>query len=286
MTARGRWNRTTARGTWEPGRRASATGRAPSGSAEQMASCTSSMQGSGRTNTRTAGACRLSTARSTMASGARACGTAWARATTPTAACTRASGSTISAMASAFSITPTGTTLRAAGLRTKKEGQGVHFYFNKEKRVHAKRYDGEWVDGLPKCGVYTEMPPDMQVPASFSPDPLPVAKLMDPDGVIRQRIAEIRAERARHRAKRVPLDEHFTPEELEALQVAFARVDVNNVGSISIAEIGAAFNQVGMEPTDDELAAVLDHLGKPDEGEPEFTFAEFAQSADFLSPLS
>jgi len=181
---------------------------------------------------------------------------------------------------------PNGDHFEGGWVEDKKEGQGVHFYFNKEKRVHAKRYDGEWVDGLPKCGVYTEMPPDMQVPASFSPDPLPVAKLMDPDGVIRQRIAEIRAERARHRAKRVPLDEHFTPEELEALQVAFARVDVNNVGSISIAEIGAAFNQVGMEPTDDELAAVLDHLGKPDEGEPEFTFAEFAQSADFLSPLS
>ena len=30
----------------------------------------------------------------------------------------------------------------------KKEGAGVHFYFSLEKRVHAKRYDGEWVGGM------------------------------------------------------------------------------------------------------------------------------------------
>jgi len=181
---------------------------------------------------------------------------------------------------------PNGDHFEGGWVEDKKEGQGVHFYFNMEKRVHSKRYDGEWVDGLPKCGMYTEMPPDTLVPASFKPDPLPVAKLMDPDGVIRERIAEIRAERSRHRAKRVPLDEHFTGEELEALQVAFARVDVSSTGTIAISEIGAAFSQVGMEPSDEELMMVLDHLGKPDEGDVGFTFAEFAQAADYLSPLS
>ena len=43
-----------------------------------------------------------------------------------------------------------------------------------------------------------------------------------------------------------------------------------------------------MEPTEEDLSAVLEHLGKEDE-EPltlAFTFAEFAQAADFLSPLS
>jgi len=168
----------------------------------------------------------------------------------------------------------------------KKEGAGVHFYFNREKRVHTKRYDGEWVDDLPKCGAYTEMPPDPLVSASKSPEPLPVAQLRDPNGVIRGRIAEIRQERARHRAKRVPLDEHFTPEELEALQVAFARVDVQETGEISLGEIGGAFSQVGMEPTDADMEAVMDHLGKVIGPEAAFTFAEFAQAADYLSPLS
>ena len=35
------------------------------------------------------------------------------------------------------------------------------------------RYDGEWVADSPKCGYYTEMPPDPLVPASMLPDPLP-----------------------------------------------------------------------------------------------------------------
>ena len=34
----------------------------------------------------------------------------------------------------------------------KKEGEGVHFYFHKEKATHTRRYDGEWVDDVPKCG--------------------------------------------------------------------------------------------------------------------------------------
>jgi len=181
---------------------------------------------------------------------------------------------------------PNGDHFEGGWVEDKKEGQGVHFYFNKEKRVHTKRYDGEWVDNVPKCGMYTEMPPDMQVAASQAPEPLPVAKLMDPDGVIRLRIEEIRAERARHRAKRVPLDEHFTPEELEALQVAFARVDVNGEGAIGIADLPSAFSQVGMEPLEEDMDAVIEHLGKTPSADLTFSFAEFSQAADFLSPLS
>uniref|UniRef100_A0A7S3BCK0 MORN repeat-containing protein 3 n=1 Tax=Haptolina ericina TaxID=156174 RepID=A0A7S3BCK0_9EUKA len=168
----------------------------------------------------------------------------------------------------------------------KKEGEGVHFYFNKEKRVHTKRYDGEWVDDLPKCGVYTEMPPDPQVDDSKLPEPLPVTQLRDPDGIIRSRIEQIREDRSRHRATRIPLDEHFTSEELEALQVAFARVDTEDRGEIPHEEMGAAFSQVGMDPSQEDIAAVLAHLGKDADPSPTFTFAEFAQAADFLSPVS
>jgi len=182
---------------------------------------------------------------------------------------------------------PNGDHFEGRWVEGKKEGQGVHFYFNQEKRVHTKRYDGEWVDGTPKCGVYTEMPPDPQVPASQAPEPLPHLTVVDPDGVVRESIAAIRHERARHRAKRVSLDEHFTPEELEALEVAFARVDAEEKGCLSIAELGAAFSQVGMDPSEEEMATVLAHLGKAEEGgEAVFTFAEFAQAADFLSPLA
>jgi hypothetical protein len=166
-----------------------------------------------------------------------------------------------------------------------KEGEGVHFYFDKEKKAHTKRYDGEWVDDSPKCGFYTEMPPDPAVPASSEPDPLPPTTLRDADGVIASRLREIRDARAHHRAERVPLDEHFTAEELEALQVAFSRVDEAGAGALDLDQMRAAFLQVGMEPTDEEIAMVLEQLEKSDDGDATFSFAEFSQACDFLAPL-
>ena len=74
-------------------------------------------------------------------------------------------------------------------------------------------------------------------------------------------------------------------EELEALQVAFNRVDIDGKGTISFAQLPAAFSQVGMETTEeemDEVLALLNKTGSPDEP---FSFAEFSQAADFLSPV-
>ena len=167
----------------------------------------------------------------------------------------------------------------------KKEGKGVHFYYQAEKRAHTKRYDGEWVDDVPKCGYYSEMPPDPLVPASEVPDSLPVGTVLDSRGIISTRLAELRAERAHHRATRVPLDEHFTPEELEALRVAFSRVDIEGTGSITLAQLPAAFSQVGMEVADEEMAEVLAYLNKGQAPDEPFSFAEFSQAADFLSPV-
>jgi len=167
----------------------------------------------------------------------------------------------------------------------KKEGEGVHFYFDATKKCHTKRYDGEWVDDSPKCGYYTEMPPDDLVPASMLPEPLPVVEVIDPEDIMEQRLLQIRDERAHVRAQRVPIDEHFTPEELQALQVAFSRVDVTDSGSIPVSELPQAFQQVGMELSEEELQQVLVHLNKSDSPTTTFSFAEFSQAADFLSPL-
>ena len=89
------------------------------------------------------------------------------------------------------------------------------------------------------------------------PDPLPPTTLRDADGVIASRLREIRDARAHHRAERVPLDEHFTAEELEALQVAFSRVDEAGAGALDLDQMRSAFLQVGMEPTDEEIAMVI-----------------------------
>jgi len=166
-----------------------------------------------------------------------------------------------------------------------KEGEGVHFYFDTVKKAHTKRYDGEWVNDSPKCGFYTEMPPDEFVPAAQNPDPLPRVEVVKPAEILANRLLEIRDERAHVRAKRIPIDEHFTPEELEALQVAFSRIDVAESGQIPLSDLPQAFSQVGMEPTLEDLEQVLVHLNKENKPDTTFSFAEFSQAADFLSPL-
>ena len=165
-----------------------------------------------------------------------------------------------------------------------KEGKGVHFYYHGEKKAHTKRYDGEWVDDVPKCGSYTEMPPDPMVPMTNDPDPIPGNELVDAEGVLAQRLAEIRTQRAAVRTRRISLEEHFTPEELEALELAFSRTDTASAGSLTLDQLPAAFGQVGMAPSAEEIAAVVAQLGKADD-DATFVFAEFAQLADMLSPV-
>jgi len=164
-----------------------------------------------------------------------------------------------------------------------KEGKGVHFYYHADKRAHTKRYDGEWVDDVPKCGAYTEMPPDPLAPATQVPDPIPSIELDDAEGVLTQRLAEIRTSRAAVRTKRISLEEHLTPEELEALELAFSRTDVDKQGFLYYEHLESAFKQVGMQPDSDEIASVVEQLGKDETCT--FAFAEFAQLADMLSPV-
>ena len=105
----------------------------------------------------------------------------------------------------------------------------------------------------------------------------------DAEGVLAQRLAEIRTARAAVRTKRISLEEHFTPEELEALSLAFSRTDADNTGFLEQEQLASAFGQVGMAPTAEDIASVVVQLGKgADEG---FVFAEFAQLADMLSPV-
>lgn len=165
----------------------------------------------------------------------------------------------------------------------KKEGKGQYFYFCTSSKVHTKCYDGEWVDDVPRCGAYTEMPRDPLAPASQKPNPLPGIELIDPGSVLAGRLAEVRSERAQHRAKRVQLEDRFTLEELEALRAAFERVDDAEAGHISRAKLMEAFHAVGMSPDKAHVDEVLKSLNKHDAAS--FTFADFAQAADELSPV-
>jgi len=95
----------------------------------------------------------------------------------------------------------------------------------------------------------------------------------------------VRAERAEHRAQRIKLEDHFTPEELDALRLAFDRIDIGESGAISREQLASAFMQVGMQPSEEEIAGVVAQLGKTEDRAATFTFADFAQAADMLSPV-
>ena len=181
---------------------------------------------------------------------------------------------------------PGGSHFEGLWVEDKKEGEGVHFYYDGHRGTHTKRYDGEWVDDAPKCGFYTELNSDDTV-TSHAPVPVPRTDLLSPDTVLKERITGIRAVRAPVRARRVPLDERFTAEELAALGVAFTRVDVQARGAITFAELPQAFLQVGMEPMEEALQALLIHMHKAADNvaAATFSFTEFAQAADFLFPI-
>ncbi|KAJ1641427.1 hypothetical protein T492DRAFT_919583 [Pavlovales sp. CCMP2436] len=171
-------------------------------------------------------------------------------------------------------------------IEDKREGEGVHFFFSQEKKTHHKRMDGEWVDDVCKCSIYSEMEPDPNVPASEVPEPLPKLCLLKPDSVLATELRRIRAARAHHRAARVTVDEHFTQEELLTLRTAFNRVDPAGTGSIGVQQLREAFSHIGIDPADDELDSLIGSLRvEPPSESMMFSFAEFAQACDFLSPV-
>lgn len=67
--------------------------------------------------------------------------------------------------------------------------------------------------------------------------------------------------------------------------MAFQRVDVDECGYLMYEQLASAFEQVGMAPTDGEIASVVEQLGKSTDDTEEFIFADFAQAADLLSPV-
>ena len=87
------------------------------------------------------------------------------------------------------------------------------------------------------------------------------------------------------RVSRISLEENFTAEELDALSLAFERVDVDESGVLTFEQLPSAFAQVNLSPTLDELEHALSQLGKPSDGSVDYTFADFAQLADLISPV-
>lgn len=106
-----------------------------------------------------------------------------------------------------------------------REGQGSYFYAQKNKL-----FVGEYVDDMPKVGIYTE------VKETDSPDdnakdeklrefddipPIPSLGLRDPIGVLERAFKKTRQKRILYRAKFMSLDLMFSIGELEQMKDIF-----------------------------------------------------------------
>ena len=165
-------------------------------------------------------------------------------------------------------------------LNDKKEGPGRYFY-----RVTCKMYEGEWVDDTAKCGVYQDIPAssfaDEESQREFlaqnasSAFQLQRLGLVNTDEVLTEAVANVRRKRAAERgAKAIEVAGGvFNQEELSQLQEAFGVVDQQRTGRIPSSGLKIVLESLGMEPMDEDIAALMMELGTNMEGN--VSFAEF-----------
>ncbi|KAA0167057.1 hypothetical protein FNF27_07385 [Cafeteria roenbergensis] len=178
-----------------------------------------------------------------------------------------------------------------------KHGPGRLFY-----RRTRKMYEGEWVDGTPKCGVFSAIPAPGGGPAEADEDDdfvLPELALRDPDSVIMAAVDEARVAAARARgeagdagpAAAAVRDEGeagpvggedawgaasgLSDEELDELWAAFQSapgglLDNNCVDPL---DLGAIFTALGLSPGEDDVDRILGIARLSDDG---LSFEAFA----------
>lgn len=178
-----------------------------------------------------------------------------------------------------------------------KHGPGRLFY-----RRTRKMYEGEWVDGAPKCGVFSAIP-DASGTAEAPEDDdfvLPELALRDPDAVIMDAVAEARSAAAAargdaqepgdltgaHAAAHGEAGTHgdFAPapggeadawpvdalseDELGELWTAFASAPggITDDRCIAAESLGPVLRELGLMPTDDDIARILRLSGVDSDG--------------------
>ena len=164
----------------------------------------------------------------------------------------------------------------------KKEGQGSYLFAEKNKL-----FVGEWVDDNPKWGIYTEVE-DENAPKPGRPHfsdeyympALPSIKLENPTEILESAMNKTKKDRARYRAQYIPIDEMFTPQELEDLQQAFDSV-AQGESEVNMLSLKSLFAEMGIYPSDEMLNDLLKSLGKEIEDD-EISFELYARSVALL----
>jgi hypothetical protein len=165
----------------------------------------------------------------------------------------------------------------------KKEGQGSYLFAEKNKL-----FVGEWVDDHPKCGIYTEVEDEEAPPKPNKPHfsdeyympVLPSIKLENPTDILEKAMNKTKKDRSRYRAQYIPIDEMFTPQELEDLQQAFDSV-AQGESEVNMISLKTLFSEMGIFPTDEMLNDLLSSLGKEVDDD-EISFELYARSVALL----
>lgn len=157
-------------------------------------------------------------------------------------------------------------------LRDKREGSGSYFY-----AASGKVFVGEWVDDLPKAGVYTQSQenPDqaLTVPVTTL---LPKVRLVNPAGVLEDALARVRADRTAFRAAHTPIENLFSEEELADLRNAFASSQQPDGTISAVLDLQALYKGLGIHIGDPELKDLLLSVGL--EPAKPLTFQDFART--------
>ncbi|CAN0411923.1 unnamed protein product, partial [Ectocarpus sp. 12 AP-2014] len=149
---------------------------------------------------------------------------------------------------------PGGDVFEGLWLKDKKEGPGRYLYMSTRKV-----YEGEWVEGTPKCGEYQDMPAvlvDRSVPdGSF---PLPELTLKRSSAVLSEAVAVIRNERAKRHGQPGRV---FTTDEMDTLRESFATFDQPGDGLVSVSALVDILEHAGITDIEpEEVHALLEEL--------------------------
>lgn len=134
-----------------------------------------------------------------------------------------------------------------------REGQGSYFYAQKNKL-----FVGEYVEDMPKVGIYTEVkdtdaldeiPKEDQKLREFDDiPPIPKLGLREPIEVLEKAFKKTRAKRILYRARFMPLEQMFTIEELEQMREIFKGELVNPaIDELFVEQLPEALEKMGIE---------------------------------------
>ena len=156
-----------------------------------------------------------------------------------------------------------------------KEGPGRYFYAST-----GKIYEGEWVDGAPRCGSFRDATPEEAngtLPSADEQFSLPALSLLEPEALLAKRVAELRQLRANATEDVVRA---FSEDELAVLRHVFTLEDKQKAGLVPAVRVGYLLERCRLPVDAVSVERLLGELGADDDTR--VTLAEFVDMAALL----